>query len=131
MKHLNISGNFSPTKKTSKDQFLKAIQEDFRVHDYTDKNDTDHNNKLKLGRDEHEFSFNFTIESRKTPVLIYLQLDIKGETIEVIESFSGLNNFVDIKMYENQLLSILKDTAFDNFHYEFSVDAHSTGYHQK
>lgn len=131
MKHLNISGVFTPTKMAPKSNFLESIQENKQVHDYKVKRDVDDSDKFKLGPDEYEVTFKIKVKDRDVSVLVYLQLDEEGKLIEEIQSFTGIDYFVDIAQYEKMLLSIIKESSVINYHYEITIDAHSAGYQQK
>lgn len=131
MKYLALSGNFSPVKETPKESFLTSIQESKLVNDYANKSESTANKKLKLGPDEHEFTFNLTIDNDKIPVRVYLQLSLDGNTVELIESFTGLDQFIDIEKYENKLHSLLNEAIQNSFYYELSIDAKSSDYKNK
>lgn len=126
MKQLNISGIFTIEEKTPIDSLLTSIKKDPNVHNYEDKNENNSNAKLKLGPDEHEFTFDLMIDNISVPVLIYLQLSLDGKTIETIESFTGINYFTNIKEYEHQIITLLNLSLKSDFKSEISVDAHAS-----
>lgn len=121
MKILNISGNFTPKKKLSKKEFLKRIKNNQSVISFYEDKNYIQSDKLTLGHDGNRYTLYMEHSGSHIELSIYLQLNHNNKEIELIESFSGIDHFIDIEKYERKIYSIIKQSANSDILYNIDI----------
>ena len=127
MHSLNISGYMIPNNKILIDTFLDKIKSQPSVKDFKiiERISTD-GKKLKLGLNEFGFTFNLTFNERLVPIRIHTQLDVQGENIEVIETFTGIDFFFDLEEYRDYLIRLIQWCVNGNLQSTLKIVGEST-----
>lgn len=124
-KRLNISGKIELVKEMKLEKLVKHLEGLNSIENlYVEEKST--RNKFKLGHEEKKISFNMTVNSECIGVSSTIHLGFDKSEILAVETFSGVNHFIDLEEYEKVLKDLLKDFTGKDVLFEFSISGISS-----
>lgn len=129
MRHTNLSGNITVKEQLKRKDFVERATNQPAIYAYALPEVVKPNKeKFKLGQDEYEFNVVVSLKERLVDVLVYLQLSTDGETVDVIETFTGTTELIDVNEYEDALFSFIKESVKGKFDFLLEFEGQSSGY---
>lgn len=123
-KRLNISGKVELVDNSGVDMNIDSLTEYLKKVSYISTiyvEDKNRSNKFKLGHEEKKVSFNMKVNNEYIGVSSIIHLGYDKSEILAIETFSGVNHFIDIEEYEKTLKNLLQDFTKEDVLFEFSI----------
>lgn len=124
-KRLNLSGNAKVDFNLDANEFIEGVKDICSVSKFNNGNDMDRDGKFKLGLNEREFSITFEVDNKEVEVLVYLQLSLDNKHVKVIETFTGVDYFINVKEYYEKLSRSINNSPGNNVDLKFTFNGYS------